>query len=419
MYVFVYTLLFWLAFGPQIKLLHAQETETSAEPEKTTGTSVTHPSLTDRTSLSLDSASVSVPENSTLIDHPTLSSKLDDDPESNGTQSPTSGGISDPEIPTTKNPESPTTDNSDIEGISDQAIYTTEYTTTINADDKYNSSTIAASSYQTPAMQPDAETTTTVQESPSTLGLITTARPDTTRSEDAEPTTMHQEPTAASTGLTTQPVPEEEETTTGSDAGTPSPSQTPAYTTSIATTSEAISTSPNHSTTNPDVISSPGLLIIIIAVIISCILLFCVIGIALNCKRKSGRQNFGHKNDRTKKKKGAETDVWAGPVKLEGGDKADCDELDEGLGQEEDQNDGTKVMLSTFVAPEENGGVGRPGSKEVQKWEEKEPLLYIDEGAKAEGKEKDNDGNASGPEKTDEKKPVQNGGEAFCLTSAV
>lgn len=145
-------------------------------------------------------------------------------------------------------------------------------------------------------------------------------------------------------------------------------------------------------------------------------------GIIFKRRKQSGKQYFGQTNgQRSKKKKGVEDDVWAGPVTLGGGD---CENPEEGDAQgEEKKPDGVEVTgLSTFSTLEENGGVGRPGSPEVEKWEEKEPLLFIDEEGKEKGKEagKSEDADAKGgAEKADAKEAEPNGGETFCLTTAV
>ncbi|XP_017552908.1 uncharacterized protein si:ch73-248e21.7 [Pygocentrus nattereri] len=174
--------------------------------------------------------------------------------------------------------------------------------------------------------------------------------------------------------------------------------------------------------------SSNWLIIIITAVVVTACVIFMFCCIALIKKRKKrGTQNFGHGNmngrsQRSKKKKG-EDDAWAGPVNLVGGEKGECEGPEEGGQGDDKKPDGTDAVLSTFVALDENDGVGRPGSMEVQKWEEKEPLLYIDEEVKGEGREKQKEGGQKEEEDTkgmtEMKEPKVNGGEAFCLTTAV
>lgn len=103
-------------------------------------------------------------------------------------------------------------------------------------------------------------------------------------------------------------------------------------------------------------------------------------------------------------------------MKLGGGD---CEAPEEGDALGEDKNDGVEVTgLSTFSTLEENGGVGRPGSPEVKKWEEKDPLLFIDEEGKEAGKSEDTNAKEEAG-KSDTKEAELNGGETFCLTTAV
>ncbi|XP_034165631.2 mucin-2 [Pangasianodon hypophthalmus] len=212
------------------------------------------------------------------------------------------------------------------------------------------------------------------------------------------------------------------------------PNVAPPITTATTTTTTPITTptitstestpSRDTSTVNQDSEKGPNWLIIaIIALVIFCILTtLCVMAIIIKRRRQSGKQSFGYMNgQRAKKKKGAEDDVWAGPVKLGGGDGEGPEEGDEpGVAK---KADGVEVTeLSTFVTVEENGGVGRPGSPEAKKWEEKEPLLYIDEQRKEKEKEAGKSGDAEAKEgagKTDAKEAEPNGGETFCLTTAV
>lgn len=170
--------------------------------------------------------------------------------------------------------------------------------------------------------------------------------------------------------------------------------------------------------------SEPNWLIVaVIVMVLVCLLITTCVMIICKRRKQSGKQQFSPVNGqkRSKKKKGPEDDVWAGPVKLGGGD---CEDLEEGdLPGEEKKGDGVEVTgLSTFVMVEENGGVGRPGSPEVTKWEEKEPLLFIDEEGKMKrneaGKSEDADANGEAG-KSDAKEAEPNGGETFCLTTAV
>lgn len=168
------------------------------------------------------------------------------------------------------------------------------------------------------------------------------------------------------------------------------------------------------------------LLIIVVCVIVICVL--CV-GMILFVKRrkKNASRTFGPmyvngQSKRSKKKKGAEDDAWAGPVNLEAGVECDA-EVQEGLLPDDGKKDGDDMVLSTFAALDEgdmsNGGVGGEGTKEAQKWEKQEPLLYIDEdvGENKAGETLAENKTQKGDDKNEEKE--LNGGETFCLTTAV
>ncbi|XP_051570534.1 mucin-5AC-like isoform X1 [Myxocyprinus asiaticus] len=176
------------------------------------------------------------------------------------------------------------------------------------------------------------------------------------------------------------------------------------------------------------------LLILIVCVILLCVVLVTLL-IFVQRRKKIASRKFGPgymngQSKRSKKKKGAEDDAWAGPVNLEAGDKVECDGVVQGgLLSDEGREDGDDLVLSTFAALESgdtpNGGVGGEGTKEVKKWEEQEPLLYIDENVEEDNKEKavaekqkqkgdENNGKLAVREIKE-----LNGGEAFCLTTAV
>ncbi|XP_016091956.1 mucin-5AC-like [Sinocyclocheilus grahami] len=173
-------------------------------------------------------------------------------------------------------------------------------------------------------------------------------------------------------------------------------------------------------------IQTSWLLIMIVCVAI--IFALCV-GMILfvQWRKKNGSRNFGPmyvngQSKRSKKKKGGEDDAWAGPVNLEAG--AECDaEVQDGLLPNNGKPDGDDMMLSTFAALDagdmSNGGVGGDGTKEVKKWEEQEPLIYIDEDVTEDktGKTLAENEKQKGDEKSEEK--GTNGGETFCLTTAV
>ncbi|XP_042579898.1 leukosialin [Cyprinus carpio] len=160
------------------------------------------------------------------------------------------------------------------------------------------------------------------------------------------------------------------------------------------------------------------------------ILIVCVAFISVLCvgmilyvqwRKKNASRNFGPMS-KSKKKKGGEGDAWAGPVNLEAG--AECDaEVQDGLLPNNGKPDGDDMVLSTFAALDagdtSNGGVGGDGTKEAKKWEEQEPLFFIDEDVNEDktGKTLAENEKQKGDEKSEEK--GMNGGETFCLTTAV
>ncbi|XP_056309669.1 uncharacterized protein si:ch73-248e21.7 [Danio aesculapii] len=167
------------------------------------------------------------------------------------------------------------------------------------------------------------------------------------------------------------------------------------------------------------------LLIIIVCAIVACVL--CVIVILfIQQRKKKASQTFGPaymngQSKRSKKKKGEVDDGWAGPVNLEAG--ADCDaDVQEALLHNDEKKDGDDVVLSTFATLDEDamsdGGVGGEGTKEAKKWEEQEPMPFIDEDVDENKAGKTLSGNESskGDGKSEEN---MNGGETFCLTTAV
>ncbi|XP_067272889.1 uncharacterized protein si:ch73-248e21.7 [Pseudorasbora parva] len=173
-------------------------------------------------------------------------------------------------------------------------------------------------------------------------------------------------------------------------------------------------------------IETNWLLIIIVCVTIICVL---CIGMVLFVQRrkKNASRTFGPmyvngQSKRSKKKKGADDDAWAGPVNLEAG--AECDaEAQEGLLPDDGKQDGDDMVLSTFATLDEgdmaNGGVGGVGTKEAKKWEDKEPMPYIDEDVDEKKAGKKLEENKIQKENDKSEKKELNGGETFCLTTAV
>ncbi|XP_077068950.1 uncharacterized protein LOC143721911 [Siphateles boraxobius] len=168
------------------------------------------------------------------------------------------------------------------------------------------------------------------------------------------------------------------------------------------------------------------LLIIVVCVTVICVLCVAMI-LFIQRRKKNASRTFGPtyvngQSKRSKKKKGAEDDAWAGPVNLEAGVECDA-EVQEGLLPDDGKKDGDDMMLSTFAALDEgdmsNGAVGGEGTKEAEKWEKQEPLLYIDEdvGENKAGETLAENKTQKGDDKSEEKE--LQGGETFCLTTAV
>lgn len=165
------------------------------------------------------------------------------------------------------------------------------------------------------------------------------------------------------------------------------------------------------------------LIIMIVCVVIVFVLCVGMI-VIIRRRKKNASRNFTPVNGqgkRSKKKKGAENDAWAGPVNLDAGAECDAEAQDGLLPNDGKQDD--DVVLSTFAALDaedaSNGGVGGDGTKEAKKWEEQEPMPYIDEDVKENKAEKtpSENGKQKGDDKSEEK--GMNGGETFCLTTAV
>ncbi|KAL2101149.1 hypothetical protein ACEWY4_002910 [Coilia grayii] len=182
---------------------------------------------------------------------------------------------------------------------------------------------------------------------------------------------------------------------------------------------------------------------IVIAALVAMLVGAVCITLLVQRKKKRADHGFGRasvngRSQRSKKKMG-EGDVWAGPVMMTSeGD--DC----EGKGGDGDVEgngglaEGTLPMLSSFAPSDEEKAVGAEGTKEVRRWSEQSPLLYIDEDAeeqqsppKEQPPASSQDGGSAGkteveeagqPEKgkvPEETGEVLNGAVAFCQTTAV
>nr|XP_055049816.1 mucin-2 [Misgurnus anguillicaudatus] len=299
--------------------------------------------------------------------------------------------------------------------------------------------------------------TTTITVTESTTSLPTTSLYETTGGittadltslppvhHEHEPTTTTDAVTTELTEATTLQQTRDRTESSTSITSTAVEATTSAYvTTSISTTKTLTFTSqyihggpePHHSTSGEGINFTPSTtvghasetipfhqtqgFIIIVCVSIVCMLFVCLL-LCILCRKKkntSGKFGPGYMNGQNaKKKKGVEKDAWAGPVHLEAGERVECDGEVQGAPESANGNrDGDDVVLSTFAPFEtddtSNGGVGGEGTKEAKKWEEQEPLLYIDE---------DED---KITERNNEEKPASDektfSGEAFCLTTAV
>lgn len=304
--------------------------------------------------------------------------------------------------------------------------------------------------------------TTTISVTDSTTSLPTTSLHETTGGITTAdltslPTVDHKHETTATTdavttespeAITFQPTRDRTESSTSITSKAVETTTSAYVTTSISTTttltftSQPIPGAPNliHSTSGEDLTSTncTGTTVVgyasdaipfyhtqgfitIVCVSIVCVLFVCLLLFILCRKKKNTSGKFGPgymngQNKNSNKKKGVEKDAWAGPVHLEAGERVECDGEVQGAPESANGNrDGEDVVLSTFVPFEtddtSNGGVGGEGTKEAKKWEEQEPLLYIDE-----DEDKITEGNNQEKPASDEK---MLGGEAFCLTTAV
>ncbi|XP_047017540.2 mucin-2 [Ictalurus punctatus] len=410
MYLLFISLVFSLALGPDVRLLNAEESTSMPSKESTvfpqvTGSrsgenSPTEPEETTMKNMEYDNNNFSTTEG--------LTTETWNVPQ-------TSDGrtvMSIPELQTT----------SELQTMS---VHLTPEPATIPA-------TVMTTNELTTPAAPSEPTSQPVTEKTTMTNIISTKPPETPSQTIPDTTALSTKPPV----FTPTPASVEKvETTDTSPTTMPTPSTTTTITTTTTTTmptTPLITTMPTtplittqgQATNLNLVLSTEGegsrtgtkwLIIAVIALVIFGILtIFCVTILIKRKQKRSGKQSFGYTNgQRSKKKKGTEDNVWAGPVELGGGD---CEAPDEGdvQGEEKKTDGGGEVTgLSTFVPSEENGGVGRPGSPEVGKWEEKEPLLYIDEEATQKGKEAGASGDA------DVKEAEPNGGETFCLTTAV
>ncbi len=314
-----------------------------------------------------------------------------------------------------------------IEQITSDAPSTSKYETTVI--EQITSDAPSTSKYETTAGFTSPESTSPTDEITRAAVAMTTDS-----AEALHPTSILTTPADWTESPSIMSDPVDTSTETSTTISTTSTTQLPQNTDYPYTRSEEESISTYFTTEKNGVIiegsikpfKTNWLLMIIVFVAIIFVLCVGMILFALRRKKIASR-NFGPmymngQSKRSKKKKGAEDDAWAGPVNLEAGVECDA-EVQEGLLPNNGKQDEDDMVLGTFAALDaadvSNGGVGRDGTKEVKKWEEQEPLLYIDEDVNEDktGKTLEESEKQKGDDKSEKKE--MNGGEAFCLTTAV
>lgn len=292
----------------------------------------------------------------------------------------------------------------------------------------------STSKYETTAGFTSPESTSPTERPTDEITRATVAK-TTDSAEALHPTSILTTPAdwTESPSIMSDPVDTSTETsTTTSTTSTTQLPQNAADYPNMRSEEESIST--HFTTTKPAVIIEENTnpfktnWLLMIIVFVAIIFVLCV-GMILFAQRrkKIASRNFGPmymngQSKRSKKKKGAEDDAWAGPVNLEQGVECDA-EVQEGLLPSNGKQVEDDIVLGTFAALDagdvSNGGVGRDGTKEATKWEEQEPLLYIDEDVNEDktGKTLEESEKQKGDEKSEKKE--MNGGETFCLTTAV
>ncbi len=319
-----------------------------------------------------------------------------------------------------------------IEQITSDAPSTSKYETTVI--EQITSDAPSTSKYETTAGFTSPESTSPTERPTDEITRAAVAM-TTDSAEALHPTSILTTPADWTESPSIMSDPVDTSTETSTTTSTTSTTQLPQNDVDYPyTTSEEESISTYFTTAKTGVIiegsikpfKTNWLLMIIVFVAIIFVLCVGMILFALRRKKIASR-NFGpmHMNGqskRSKKKKGAENDAWAGPVNLEAGVECDA-EVQEGLLPNNGKQDEDDMVLGTFAALDaadvSNGGVGRDGTKEVKKWEEQEPLLYIDEDVNEDktGKTLEESEKQKGDDKSEKKE--MNGGEAFCLTTAV
>ncbi|XP_066498308.1 leukosialin [Hoplias malabaricus] len=416
---------FSLTLGPHVMLLHAQGDQTSSTPPESTGLSTYSKSpvdpIDDGKTINNEAEATNVTHSATEPSQAVTTPRVlttSTDPETTTSQEPstttqlltvmtttvhetTSAGV--PEISTAMNEVTTKSADSETTASTEELQKTTQVHKEIT--------TMAERPQTPPPVAPTPLPTTVITSMFIPVPTSNTVKP-------AETTTSARATTHHSIILTTEGD-EDLSTAFQTQDTTMLLSPTVMGTESIV---ESIGTDAESSDSN-------WLIILVIAAVVIVIVTIPCVVVFVKRRKKRGTQRFGtgYMNGRRSKKKKGEDDAWAGPVNLD--EKGMCEDPEDGGQGDDKKADGTDEVLSTFAALDGNPGVGRPGSMEAQKWEEQEPLLYIDEDKKGEVKEKPKEEaekaketeqkDKDNKEKTEATEPSVNGGEAFCLTTAV
>ncbi|XP_064180678.1 mucin-2-like [Anguilla rostrata] len=172
------------------------------------------------------------------------------------------------------------------------------------------------------------------------------------------------------------------------------------------------------------IIQGFGIVIIIIALVV-CMSGIIFMSMFFNKRRKRRSENFSYSfrtggSSKSKMKKGTDDDAWFGPVALKGDEAVEAGE--EGGNEVDGDGEGVQVVLSTFMAKEEEkDGVNGScvGAKEDIKKDEEVPLLITDEDVEKAVSHSPPLSSSLSPPLSETAAGEQNGSPAFCLTSAV
>ncbi|XP_018592410.1 uncharacterized protein LOC108925132 [Scleropages formosus] len=204
------------------------------------------------------------------------------------------------------------------------------------------------------------------------------------------------------------------ETTSPTPAVTHAQSASPAETSSTLNPVHTIFTTPANRSG-----STPWILIIILIVCIICVVL--IITACVNKRKKKRSETFRSSlrnggSHKAKKKKGAGSDAWAGPVALNGDKDWEAAAEDGGKGEETlKQGDEVEVVLSTFTAQDKEDGKGDAGEDRVRPKDEDNKAEEVPLLSSA----KDPEEEIPLPEPLEGREGEEDEGETFCMTSAV